>query len=233
MGIAALAVFIRAAAGVSYANDTREENSSKTNPVSKQPPFGPYMLGGFNGMRGYRQFSDFGGFVQQVGRAGKGTSLYGLLDRGYLREPVLFSSALRKQVDGDQPGAISDYLALLELQDKDPAVHWYLGTAYQATGKMAEAKQEFEKERLMRKDALRMEREWRFDGQRGDFGSGEINAQVSPNGLTTSSGILAGCRRKDLVLGEAELQAVLEVLDGFGNMNEAYARIIYFVPSFA
>jgi hypothetical protein len=142
-------------------HDTSEANSSKTNPVSEQPPFKQYMLGGFNEMRESRQFSYSRGFVQQVGTADKGTSLYG---RGYLRQPVKFYSALQKQVDGDQPGAISDYLALLEGQDNDPAVHWYLGSAYQAAGKTAEAKQEFEKERLMRKDALRMEREWRESG---------------------------------------------------------------------
>lgn len=66
----------------------------------------------------------------------------------------LFFSAVHKQVENDLPGAIDDYLAALKLEDKDPAVHWYLGTAYQAAGQSDKAKQEFAIEQQMKKDRL-------------------------------------------------------------------------------
>jgi hypothetical protein len=55
----------------------------------------------------------------------------------------LFSSAIHKQVKNDLPGAIADYLAAIKIDDKEPAVHWYLGTAYEAAGEATKAKQEF------------------------------------------------------------------------------------------
>ena len=63
----------------------------------------------------------------------------------------LFLSAIQKQSKNDLTGAIADYLAALEVDDTDPAIHWYLGTAYQAAGKVDEAKLEFEKEEEMKK----------------------------------------------------------------------------------
>jgi hypothetical protein len=62
----------------------------------------------------------------------------------------LFFSAIRKQVKNDLAGAIADYLQALTLED-DPAVHWYLGTAYQAAGELDKAKLEFETEQMMKK----------------------------------------------------------------------------------
>lgn len=62
----------------------------------------------------------------------------------------LFGSAVKKHANGDLEGAIAGYLAAIKVQDKDPAVHWYLGTAYEAIGKSTEAKREFEKERAMK-----------------------------------------------------------------------------------
>jgi hypothetical protein len=57
----------------------------------------------------------------------------------------LFSSAIHKQVNNDLTGAIADYLAAVQMDDHDPAVHWYLGPAYLAAGKTGEAMQEFAK----------------------------------------------------------------------------------------
>lgn len=66
----------------------------------------------------------------------------------------LFLSAIQKQAKNDLTGAIDDYLAALKLEDNDPAIHWYLGTAYWAAGKTAEANREFDVERKMKGFAL-------------------------------------------------------------------------------
>jgi tetratricopeptide (TPR) repeat protein len=63
----------------------------------------------------------------------------------------LFSTAIHKQNINDLAGAIADYLEAIKIDDNDPSVHWYLGTAYQAAGKIDEAKQEFAKELEMKK----------------------------------------------------------------------------------
>lgn len=60
-----------------------------------------------------------------------------------------FGLAVKKHANGDLEGAIAGYLAAIEAYDKDPAIHWYLGTAYEAVGKTTEAQQEFQKERTM------------------------------------------------------------------------------------
>ncbi|MFN8550425.1 MAG: tetratricopeptide repeat protein [Candidatus Obscuribacterales bacterium] len=65
-------------------------------------------------------------------------------------EHQLFGSAVKKHANGDLKGAIAGYLAAIKVQDKDPAVHWYLGTAYRALGEEAKAKREFFKERVMK-----------------------------------------------------------------------------------
>jgi len=60
----------------------------------------------------------------------------------------------------------------------------------------------------------------------------EITANSAPqtyNGLTTSSGILAASWRKDLELGEADLQAVSDALNGFGNMKHCSYRTSEFL----
>jgi tetratricopeptide (TPR) repeat protein len=58
----------------------------------------------------------------------------------------MFSSAIRKHSQNDLVGAIADYLAALKISDTDPAVHWYLGTAYKASGQLDQAKREFARE---------------------------------------------------------------------------------------
>ena len=65
-----------------------------------------------------------------------------------------FQSAIHKQVKNDLPGAIAAYLAALRLDDTDPWVYWYLGTAYEATGKPDKAELEFQKEQMMKKQPL-------------------------------------------------------------------------------
>ena len=68
----------------------------------------------------------------------------------------LMNSAIEKQTkpgaDGkvDLAGSIADYEASLKIYD-DPAVHGYLGTAYQAQGNNEKARQEYEKALLMDK----------------------------------------------------------------------------------
>ncbi|CAN5204966.1 hypothetical protein BH10CYA1_BH10CYA1_59010 [soil metagenome] len=62
----------------------------------------------------------------------------------------LFNSAVKKHANRDLTGAIADYLEAIKTYDKEPAVHWYLGTAYEAAGKKNEAQQEFEKEKVMK-----------------------------------------------------------------------------------
>src|SRR5271168_1744917 len=64
-------------------------------------------------------------------------------DVRHYKATQLFNLALRKQGNNDLTGAIADYLAAIKIDDKEPAVHWYLGTAYEAAGKATEAKQEF------------------------------------------------------------------------------------------
>ena len=56
----------------------------------------------------------------------------------------LFCSALRKQIKKDLIGAIADYQEAIKV-DNDPASHWYLATAYQAAGRVDEARSEFQK----------------------------------------------------------------------------------------
>ena len=76
----------------------------------------------------------------------------------------LFGSALHKQINNDLNGAIGDYLAAIKIRDNDPAVHWYLGTAYEAAGKATEAKQEYEK--------VRQAWHWTINTQQVSPGSG-------------------------------------------------------------
>jgi hypothetical protein len=62
----------------------------------------------------------------------------------------LFGDAIHKQIGHDLTGAIADYSAALALDD-NPAVHWYLGTAYLAAGEAAKAKLEFKREKIIQK----------------------------------------------------------------------------------
>jgi hypothetical protein len=61
---------------------------------------------------------------------------------------------------------------------------------------------------------------WRFGG----YPPEQVRSppEMSPNGVTSSGGILAACRRKDLDLGNPEPQAVSEPLDGRGGMKRSY-----------
>lgn len=99
---------------------------------------------------------------------------------------LLFSLALHKQTNNDLPGAIADYLAAINIDDQEPAVHWYLGTAYEAAGKATEAKQEFEKEQEMTKVRKYSEGYGSGTGRGyggGDFGSNKLKF-VPGEGLT-------------------------------------------------
>lgn len=92
----------------------------------------------------------------------------------------LFGSAVKKHANGDLEGAIADYLAAIKVQDKDPAVHWYLGTAYKAAGKEMDARREFEKEYEMKR-TIDQDLRNKNDANSGvsilpagDFGSNEL-----------------------------------------------------------
>jgi len=107
----------------------------------------------------------------------------------------LFATAIHKQNTNDLPGAIGDYLAAIKIDDHDPAVHWYLGTAYEAAGKATEAKQEFEKEQKMKHEAAKAPVHSYSGGYGsgtgrgyggGDFGSTRLKF-VPGEGLTKSS----------------------------------------------
>jgi hypothetical protein len=106
----------------------------------------------------------------------------------------LFRSALHKQINNDLTGAIADYLEAIKIDDNDPSVHWYLGTACEAAGNATEAKQEFEKEQAMNKSkSLSINVRGRYSGGYGsgtgrgygggDFGSNKLKF-VPGEGLT-------------------------------------------------
>lgn len=99
-----------------------------------------------------------------------------------------FSLAIGKHARGDFEGAIASYLAAIKIRDKDPAVHWYLGTAYEAIGKRTEAQREFEKEREMLGKGLPKSiklptRRAVQGGGSGDFGSDRLRF-VPGEGMT-------------------------------------------------
>jgi hypothetical protein len=101
--------------------------------------------------------------------------------------------ARNTHASSDLTGAIADYLATIKTYDKEPAVHWYLGTAYEAAGKTTEAKQEFEKEQTMKQTFTIQGLRSRYSGGYGsgkgagygggDFGSNKMKF-VPGQGLT-------------------------------------------------
>jgi hypothetical protein len=111
----------------------------------------------------------------------------------------LFRTAVQKHAGSDLTGAIADYLAAIRIYDKEPAVHWYLGTAYEAAGKTTEAKQEFGKEQAMKETFTTPGLRSRYSGGYGsgtgagygggDFGSSKLKF-VPGQGLTKDQSLI-------------------------------------------
>ncbi|HEY9775581.1 MAG TPA: hypothetical protein V6C81_17585 [Planktothrix sp.] len=71
-------------------------------------------------------------------------------DSPRLQSKEAFRAGLQYDAAGNFNKAILSYQNAITLSDYDPAVHWYLATAYQAQGKTAEAKREFARETAMK-----------------------------------------------------------------------------------